>query len=207
MRYIQAYIRKNGQAPSIREISKDTKVSPKTVLRDLRTLESEGYISRLPFSHRNIEVIAGPNEEPLETIRVPLVGQAAGGPAILARQNIEDFLDVPTQLIKQHKDVFLLKVKGGSMAPYLENGDLAIVKRAQVAEEGDLVVAVIESDFMDDFEATIKKFHLEKDKVILEPLNAKEWKPMLVDAEKCHIQGIVTGVIKFFKGGGEKSDK
>jgi len=146
-------IQTHGLPPSISEIAKNLKLKSKNgVAKLLRILEDKGYIRR---SHkaRGIEVL-NPDGEPmgLGLISVPLIGRITAGLPMLAEEQIEDWLNLPTSLIRGRKDVFLLKVQGLSMKDAgILNGDLVIVKQQKIAEVNDIVVALLED------EATVKR--------------------------------------------------
>lgn len=195
LKTIKDYVDENGTSPSLRDIAKIVNISPKTVLHYLFELESNGVIKRSPYRARNIQLVENGEEQSTGVSHVPLVGMSAGGPAILAQQNIEEYIPVSTKLIGNSKDTFLLKVKGSSMQPYIDNGDIAVVRPQDRAEKGDVIVAVIESA-TGEYESTIKEYYPTDDVVILKPINPK-FDPILVSREKLHIQGIIKGVIKY----------
>lgn len=192
---IKDFVKENESSPSIRDIAVRVKMSPKTVLHYLFELEASGVIKRSPYRARNIQLVDNGEEPSAGVSQVPLVGMSAGGPAILAQQNIEEYIPVSTKLIGNSKDTFLLKVKGSSMQPYIDNGDIAVVRPQDHAMKGDVIVAVIES-VSGDYESTIKEYYPTDDVVILKPINPK-FEPILVSREKLHIQGVIKGVIKY----------
>jgi len=108
-------------------------------------------------------------------IKIPLVGRVAAGAPILAEENIEEYLTFPRSMIpaNSERDIFALRVTGDSMIDAkINDGDIAIIKKTSTAENGDIVVALI------DDEATLKYFYKEKDHIRLEPANAK-YKPII----------------------------
>lgn len=188
----------HGKPPSIREIAIKVNLSTRQVLHYLTELEAGGFIRRSPYKTRTIQLITRDETLPEKDVSMlPLIGTSAAGPVILAEQNIEEYVPVSTRLIGSNKDTFLLKVKGSSMQPYLENGDIAIVRPQNVAEKGDIVVVAIENDFTREFESTMKEYVPTDGQIILQPLN-KDFDPILAKKENLHIQGIVKGVIKYF---------
>lgn len=195
---IRDFLSKEGRAPTIRELSSHSKFSSKLVLHFLFELEASGYIKRSPYRSRTIQLVSRDEELDKDVSMVPLVGASAGGPAILAEQNIEEYIPVSTKLIGSHRDTFLLKVKGASMKPYLENGDIAVVRPQRTADKGEIVVAAIENEFTHEFESTIKEYYPTDGNIILKPLN-DEFDPILVKKDNLHIQGIVKGVIKYLE--------
>lgn len=194
---IKTLLEKENKPPTIRKIAEDSGFSTKLVLHYLFELETNGYIRRSPYRSRTIQTVSRDNSIPEKDVSlIPLVGFSAGGSAILAEQNVEDYIPVSTKLIGTAKDSYLLKIKGSSMEPYLEDGDIAIVKVADKAEKGEIIVASIENEVTGDFESTIKEYYPTDSKVILRPIN-KDNDPILVEKKKLHIQGVVKGVIKY----------
>lgn len=186
-------------APTIREISLSLNLSTRKVLSALRELEDALIVKRSPYRSRSIELITTLNEEtgkPEEQwTSIPILGTAPGGPFLIAEQNFEDYISVPLRLIKGKKDVFLLRVTGNSMSPYLEDGDLALIRNIE-AKSGDIVVAVTQGPST-EYEATIKEYYLHGSQVMLNPLN-KEYKPIIGTIDTIQVQGVVVGAIKHF---------
>jgi repressor LexA len=200
--YISGRVSSSEKAPTIREIAQFTGFSVRKSLFLLRELEDALIVKRSPYRSRAIEIIS-----PLDPatgqvndtiVQIPIVGTAPGGPFIMAEENIEDYLAVPTRLIKGKTNVFLLRVVGNSMSPFLEEGDLAIVKPQDFAETRDVVVAVREGNGS-EYEATIKEFHKQGNQIILNPFNTKEFSPLMGDQSSIRVQGIVIGAIKLFE--------
>lgn len=175
MDFICAEIRSKGYPPSVREIGEGLGLSsPSTVHSHLAGLESRGLIRRDPNKPRALEVL----DQSLVTLEpdvpvddgkvrfLPLVGQVAAGAPILASENIEDSLPLPAQFVGETTS-FLLKVKGESMIEAgILPGDLLVVRQQPTADNGDIVVAMI------DEEATVKRFFKEADRVRLQPENS-----------------------------------
>ncbi len=173
--YLKESIHKKGYAPSVRDICKDVGIkSTSTVhaylkkLAQLGLIEMDNTISRsirLPDAIRQL----GSND----LVEVPIVGRVAAGSPILAVENIEDTFTVSSAYTK-NATVFMLTVKGESMieAGILE-GDLILVKQQATANNGDIVVAVMED------EATVKTYYKEKDHIRLQPENSS-MEPILV---------------------------
>lgn len=163
--YIKACIRERGYPPSVREIGEAVGLkSTSTVHAYLSRLEQKGFIRRDPTKPRAIEVF----DEAMaraRTVAVPLVGQVTAGQPILAVENIEDVLPLPTGLVPDG-EVFALRIRGDSMiGAGILDGDYVIVRRQETADNGDIVVALI------DDEATVKRFFRENDRIRLQPEN------------------------------------
>jgi repressor LexA len=121
-------------------------------------------------------------------INIPVLGTITAGMPILAVENIEDTFPLPLDYIKSKKELFMLRVKGDSMIEAgINNNDLAIIEKVNYAENGSIVVALIEN------EATLKRFFKEKDRIRLQPENSS-MKPIIVD--DCTIIGRLVGLYR-----------
>jgi repressor LexA len=195
-KFLTDYVDAHGYPPTVREIGEAVGLaSPSTVHAHLANLERAGLIKRDPTKPRALELRRDPRPEPgraADVHRLPLVGEIAAGGPLLADQNVEEYVAVPEPLAGGGEE-FLLRVKGDSMinAGILE-GDLVVVRRAQTAEDGDIVVALAGTDETVD-EATVKRFFRDGRRVRLQPEN-DELDPIYAD----HVQilGKVTGVFR-----------
>jgi len=185
-----------GYPPSVREICSAVGLkSTSTVHSHLNKLEKLGYIRRDPTKPRAIEIlnsnslgdVTGMNQE---IIPIPVVGQITAGEPILAEQNIEEYIPLPSNLI-QGKDNFILKVKGESMigAGILDK-DYVIVDRNNHASNSQIVVALINGEY-----ATVKRFFKEDRLVRLQPEN-EFMDSIILDERNIEIVGIVKGVFR-----------
>ena len=168
--YIKNDIETNGYHPSVREICTGVGLkSTSTVHGHMNKLEEYGYIRKDPTKPRAIEVLDTNNDNFLmnkkKTVDVPIVGSVAAGSPILAVENIEDTYPVPADVVNG-RSVFMLKIKGESMIEAgILDGDLVLVEKRTTAENGDIVVALLED------EATVKRFFKEDNRVRLQPEN------------------------------------
>lgn len=170
--FIRRKIRERGYPPSVREIGEAVGLSSSsTVHGHLERLEERGYIRRDPTKPRAIEIL-DPDDSyrsdrlSAAIVTVPLLGQVTAGRPILAVENIEDNFPFSKELIGGSDDVFMLRVKGDSMINAgILDGDHVIVRRQATADNGDIVVALL------DDEATVKRFFREHDYVRLQPEN------------------------------------
>lgn len=175
LEYLIEEVNKKGYPPSVREICQAVGLkSTSTVHGHLEKLEKKGYIRRDPSKPRAIEILYNLKSDDTdstmlpfpELVNVPIVGTVTAGSPILAVENIEDVFPLPIQYVN-NDDVFMLRVKGESM---IEAGifdkDLILVRQQKTAENGDIVVALIE-----DY-ATVKRFFKEQNHVRLQPENA-----------------------------------
>lgn len=192
LEYLKAVILKKGYPPAVREICEAVNLkSTSSVHAHLETLEKNGYIRRDPTKPRAIEIL----DESFQLVRhevasVPVVGNVAAGQPILAQQNIEGYFPIPTYMIPSGES-FILNVKGDSMINAgILNGDQIFVNSCNTAENGDMVVALI------DDSATVKTFYKEDDHYRLQPEN-DTMEPIIVD--EVQILGKVYGVLRMFK--------
>lgn len=168
--YIKSEIQRQGYPPAVREICKGVGLkSTSTVHGHLEKLESKGYIRKDPTKPRAIEILDQNNEEDIlsvkKTVDIPIMGKVTAGAPVLAVENIEDTMPIPYDLVKD-KEVFILNVSGDSMINAgILDGDKVLVKKQDIAENGDIVVALLGE------EATLKRFFREKDHVRLQPEN------------------------------------
>ena len=199
--YICSYTEGHGYPPSVREIGSAVGLaSPSTVHMHLKALEDLGLISRDPKKPRTIEVTKNPPQvaggeklvnvvqDPNKNIiSLPLVGRVAAGVPILAEQNVEEVLSLPTSLVGDGSS-FVLRVKGESMINAgIFDGDYIVVTEQHDAHDGEIVVALI------DDSATVKTFYREDGRVRLQPEN-DTMAPIY--AENPTILGKVTALIR-----------
>ncbi len=184
LNYIRNFIDEKGFAPSIREICKAFKIkSTKAIHYHLKNIEEKGLIKRNRIA-RGIELL-----DRKRTINIPLVGTVAAGKPILAVENIEETIPVAWDMVKNIRDGFILRVKGDSMIDAgINEGDMIIVKPQPTADNGDIVVAII------DDEATVKKYFKRQDHIILQPYNSK-YQPIKL-SKNFRIVGKVIGLIR-----------
>lgn len=168
--YIKSVIDDRGVAPSVREIGTAVGLkSTSSVQYQLDALEEKGYIVRDANLKRTIR-IANSGSTPSY---VPLVGTVTAGMPILAEQRIEDYIPVPTKAAG--KELFALTIKGDSMINAgIFDGDIVIIEQTPTAENGDIVVALIEN------EATVKRFYKENGHFRLQPEN-DDYEPIIVN--------------------------
>lgn len=187
--YIKEQILEKGYPPAVREICEAVGLrSTSSVHSHLETLEKNGFIRRDPTKPRAIE-ICDDNFHMIrtETSSLPVVGQVAAGTPILAQQNIESYFPVPAEYVPSGES-FVLKVHGTSMIKAgIMDGDYIFVNSCRTAENGQIVVALI------DDSATVKRFYKEKGHIRLQPEN-DEMEPIIVD--DCVILGRVFGVFR-----------
>ncbi len=192
---IEKHIAEKGYGPTVREVCEDLGLSsPSTVHVHLKALEEKGFIKRDPLKSRSISLTYAVEEavndlisDVRDIVSVPLVGTVAAGMPILAEENIEDTMKLPTEIVGDAPS-FMLSVRGDSMIEIgINDGDYVVVKEQPVANNGDIVVALV------DDSATIKRFYKEKDCIRLEPENSN-MEPIFV--KDCSIAGTVVAVFR-----------
>jgi repressor LexA len=186
--FIKRYLRKHGYPPTVREIGKALGLhSPSTVHAHLAKLEASGLLRRDPSKPRAIELMV---DKVKRAVRpgTPLVGNVAAGAPILAEENIEDYLQVPSVIGGEDDDDYVLRVRGDSMidAGILE-GDYVVVRPAQTASNGEIVVALIED------EATVKRYFKERNGIRLQAENP-DYEP--IRSKDAKVLGKVVGVFR-----------
>ena len=168
--FIKSYSARFGYPPTVRDIGKAVGLaSSSTVHAHLANLEKLGLLRRDPSKPRAIELLDRAVEQVKSIVRpdgLPLVGQVAAGSPVLAEENIEEYVPVPT-LAGGDEGQFILRVRGESM---IEAGilpdDYVVVRPQETAEDGEIVVALVGED------ATVKRFFREEDHIRLQPENA-----------------------------------
>ncbi|WP_434303010.1 transcriptional repressor LexA [Clostridium botulinum] len=185
--FIKLQIKEKGYPPSVREICKAVGLSSTSSVHfHLKRLEKEGLIKRDSSKTRAIEIVDPTSKK--EVINIPIVGTITAGNPILAIENIEDVFPLPIDYVKNTKDLFMLKVSGESMIEAgILDGDLAIIEKTDSANNGDIVVALI------DNEATLKRFFKESSYIRLQPEN-KSMKPIIL--EDCKVLGRLVGIYR-----------
>ncbi len=189
--FISEEVVNKNYPPSVREICQAMNLkSSSTVHAHLKALERKGYIRRDPTKPRALEIVDRERYSSRPRGRskvVPLVGQVTAGEPILAEENITSYLTVPEEMARSGQ-LYLLKVKGDSMVGAgILDGDMVLVRQQPAAENGEIVVALLED------EATVKRFYREKDHVKLQAENP-DYPPIL--SSDLRILGKVIGLIR-----------
>lgn len=187
--YLKSEVQKKGYPPSVREICQAVGLkSTSTVHAHLSRLEKKGYIRRNPTKPRAIEILDQTDKK--DVVEVPIVGTITAGTPILAVQNIEDSFPLPVNFLNYDTDVFMLRVKGESMTEAgIFDRDLILVRQQSSADNGDIVVALLEDS------ATVKTYYKEKDYIRLQPENAT-MSPIITKDVK--VLGKVIGLFRKF---------
>ena len=202
LKFIEKSIKNNGYPPSVREIGKSVGLkSTATVHGYLASLEEKGYIKKESQKGRTLKLLKGGLDDELENqmeiqkevytsremVDVPVIGKITAGEPILAVENITDTFPIPLDFVG-NSESFMLTVRGESMIEAgILDGDYILVKKQNTANNGEIVVALIED------EATVKTFYKEKDHIRLQPENCT-LDPIIVP--NCEILGKVIGVFR-----------
>jgi repressor LexA len=187
--FISRYVEVRNQPPTIAEIGKQFKMSSSASVHSiLSALEREGLIKRIPNVSRGIELVKQKGAR--EDFEVPLMGLVAAGQPIEAILT-HDTISAPRDMVGRGR-TFALRVRGDSMIEEnIQDGDIIIVASQTTAENGQMVVALIDGNY-----ATVKKFYREPDFIRLEPANP-QFKPIFIKTpERIQIQGVVRGLIR-----------
>lgn len=186
--FVTRSIERRGFAPSIQEICDHFDLaSTATVHKHLKNLAARGLLNRESHRSRALEI---PSSSAGEAVEIPLLGRVAAGIPIEAVVN-PDSISIPADWLGRG-ETFALRVRGDSMIDaHIEDGDVVVVERKEVARDGDTVIALV-----DDAEATLKIFRsLPGGRIRLEPRN-EALQPMVFGAERVRIQGTVVGVLR-----------
>lgn len=202
LKYIQKEISVKGYAPSVREICKAVNLSSTaTVQGYLNKLEEKGFIKKENQKGRTLRLLKNSKGEEMsagmdqskdfyndkEMVNVPVIGKITAGQPILAVENITDTFPIPIDFVG-NSESFMLTVRGESMIEAgILDGDYILVKKVNTAENGEIVVALIED------EATVKTFYKEEGHIRLQPEN-HTMDPIIVS--DCAILGKVCGVFR-----------
>jgi repressor LexA len=197
--YMKREISKKGYPPTVREICSALNIkSTSTAHKDIDRLEHKGYIKKDPAKPRALMIVKTESSkkkealaERLDIVDVPLVGRIAAGTPILADENLEGTFPVPAGFVKGTN--FMLTVHGDSMIEAgIMDGDYVLVKKQSSANNGDIVVAMLDGF---ESEATVKTFYKEDGHIRLQPQN-EALSPIIVN--DVSILGLVKGVFRYF---------
>lgn len=205
--YMKEEIRTKGYPPTVREICAALGIkSTSTAHKDIESLVKQGYLVKDPSKPRALMVVdpgrnASSSDHPFSNVSaynrsdivdIPIVGRVAAGTPILAEQNIEDTFPIPARYAASGTN-YMLKVRGESMIEAgIMDGDLILVQQSDTADNGEIVVAMIDGF---ESEATVKTFYKENGHIRLQPENSS-MSPIIVNDVK--ILGKVRGVFRYF---------
>ncbi len=187
VRHIRNAIMHGRKSPSLRELSKVLGYSsPRSANIITDSLINKGYIKRK--SDKSWQILKDIEDNPLrvQTVDVPLVGSISCGSPVLAEENIEAYFPISTKLADPNNKYYLLRAKGNSMDKKgINDKDVLLVKSQQTAENGDIIIALI------DDSATVKEFHRTKDAIILKPRSTNKNHQPIILHDDFNVQGVV----------------
>ena len=196
--YITNFIKKNKISPSYDEMRNNLNLKSKSgIHRIISALEEREFIRRLPNRARAIELIRKPedifNEKSLnlnKTVDLPIYGKIAAGTPIEAISNTDSSITIPSDMINKGEH-YALKISGDSMINEgINNNDIAIIKKTKLANNGEIVVALIDNE-----EATLKSFKKTNTSIVLSPANDL-YESKSYNSNRVQIQGILVGIIR-----------
>ena len=186
MDYIRRFIDENGYTPSVREIAIECEIkSTATVHSYLEKLQDKGYLNKVTNKKRAVSFGKG------ATVNIPLVGTVTAGQPIFAYENYEDYYTFPASEFKG-EELFMLRVQGSSMIEAgIKDGDKIIVRKQTTADNGDIVVALV------DDSATVKRFFRRKGQFVLHPENTA-YSDMVFEPVELQVLGKVIGLMRSY---------
>ena len=193
LKVIRTWLMNRGTMPSVRELMTELNYkSPRSVAELIDGLVVKKFLKK-KVDGSLIMIKDVEDRDRATTVDVPILGNVACGMPIFAEQNIEGYVPVSSEIVKLPNKYFILKAKGDSMdLAGINDGDFVLIKQQQTANDGDLVVALI------DDEATIKKIRFQKDTIILWPCsNNKKHQPIILTRD-FRIQGVLVTTIPDF---------
>lgn len=197
LEYLREHSSRYGYPPSVREICKKLDIkSTSTVFAIMKKLEKHNYIRRDPSKPRAIEILDRDTDNSYlnyndEVLRLPLIGQIAAGSPILAEENIEEYIALPSSYIRNGGS-FMLRVKGDSMinAGILDGDYIIIDPSKKSPSNGKIVAALIDGDT-----STVKTIEKYDNHIVLKPENP-DYSPMIFEPGQVSILGLVCGVFR-----------
>lgn len=218
LKYIEKRISSDGVSPSFDEMKRELNLRSKSGIHRLITaLEERGFIRKLAYKARALEVLKIPNlkkvkdtgssrlnnKEKLKTsnvidfnprpVEVPVMGKIAAGTPIEAISDFSHHISVPQDIVNNKNNHYALEIKGDSMIDAgINDGDIVIIKEQKTADDGDIVVALIE-----ETEATLKRFRRHGRSIALEPANAS-YETRVIPDDRIDIQGRLVGLIRSY---------
>ncbi|MCH5289503.1 MAG: transcriptional repressor LexA [Treponema sp.] len=189
--FISTFTEENKYPPTVREIGEHFGISLRAVQDHIAALQKKGFLSSTQKRSRAIRVLQGGSGDPMPFMtRVPLLGTVAAGKPLLCEENLDGYINLTEPFVRPGKSYFALRVRGQSMidAGILE-GDLAVVEQAEVAVDGQIVVAVL------DDAITLKRYYKEADRIRLHPENPAFSEIYCTDVR---VVGILSNIVRTY---------
>ena len=187
MDYIRRFIEENGYTPSVREIGQECGIkSTATVHSYLEKLKTRGFLSKADNKKRSMTIGRS------NGVNIPLIGTVTAGQPVFAYENYEDYYTFPATEFKGD-ELFMLRVSGTSMIDAgILDGDKIVVRRQPTAENGEIVVAMVEDS------ATVKRFYRRNGQIVLHPEN-EALSDMVFEDGEVSILGKVVGLMRNYR--------
>ena len=187
MDYIRKFSEENGYTPSVREIGQECQIkSTATVYSYLQKLQEKGFLNKSTNKKRSVTLAKSSG------VNIPLIGTVTAGQPIFAYENYEDYYTFPASEFKG-EELFMLRVQGTSMIDAgIMNGDKIVVRRQEHAENGEIVVALVEDS------ATVNRFYRRNGQIVLHPEN-ETLSDMIFEDGEVRILGKVIGLMRNYR--------
>ena len=192
LEYIEAFMKNHGHAPSLRQAAGDMGVSHGAVSQMIRVLEQKGVLRREGRYSRTLHLLnrAGEAAGMMRWVEVPVIGRIAAGLPLYAQQEWDGSIVIDGAMYTGN-NLFALRVQGDSMKGVaILDGDLVICEPSQYAENGEIIVALVDQE-----EATVKRFFQRRDHIELRPENV-DYPTMRYPFNAVLVQGRVVGVVR-----------
>ena len=192
LNYISAYTEENSYPPTVRDISEHFGISLRAVQDHILALQKKGFLSQSQKKARSIRVLSDCREKEPETFigKVPVLGTVAAGKPLLSEENLDGDVNLTEPFVRPGKSYFALRVRGQSMINAgILDGDLAVVEQASTAQDGQIIVAVI------DDAITLKRYYKESGRIRLQPENPQFQAIYCTDVR---IVGILSNIVRTY---------
>jgi len=190
--FISSYTEENSYPPTVRDISNHFGISLRAVQDHILALQKKGFLSQSQKKARSIRVLSDCREKEPETYigKVPLLGTVAAGKPLLSEENLDGYVNLTEPFVRPGKSYFALRVRGQSMINAgILDGDLAVVEQASTAQDGQIIVAVI------DDAITLKRYYKEAERIRLQPENPQFQAIYCTDVR---IVGILSNIVRTY---------
>jgi repressor LexA len=190
--FISTYTEENSYPPTVRDISNHFGISLRAVQDHILALQKKGFLSQSQKKARSIRVLSDCREKEPETFigKVPLLGTVAAGKPLLSEENLDGYVNLTEPFVRPGKSYFALRVRGQSMINAgILDGDLAVVEQASTAQDGQIIVAVI------DDAITLKRYYKEAGRIRLQPENPQFQAIYCTDVR---IVGILSNIVRTY---------
>ncbi len=192
LNYISSYSEENSYPPTVRDISEHFGISLRAVQDHILALQKKGFLSQSQKKARSIRVLSDCRDKEPQTYisKVPLLGTVAAGKPLLSEENLDGYVNLTEPFVRPGKSYFALRVRGQSMVNAgILDGDLAVVEQSSIAQDGQIIVAVI------DDAITLKRYYKESSRIRLQPENPDFQAIYCTDVR---IVGILSNIVRTY---------